>query len=241
MFDTVMKNNRPLADQAAEHIMQLIRDNSLNVGDKLPNEFELAERLGVGRGTVRESIKLLVSRNILEVRRGKGTFVSQNPGMSEDPLGLAFLKDQKRLVLDLMEVRLLLEPAIVSMAAQRATPEDMAEMNDICDKIEERMSRGENYVDLDMELHTCFARSTQNQVIPQFIPVITQSVSINIEVTNRAMWRETQRDHREVVSAISQRDTQRASAAMVRHLISSNYDIVPSIYVDTRFAGIDKE
>lgn len=237
--DTIIKSSKPLAEQVAEQITELIQDNTFTAGKKLPNEFELAEKLNVGRGTVREAVKLLVSRNILEILRGKGTFVSKNPGVSEDPLGFTFFKDQQKLALDLIEVRLLFEPAIASMAAKKATPENIKEMTFICEKIEEKMQRAENYVDLDIELHTCFARATQNRVVSKLIPIITRSVAINIKVTNRALWRETQRDHRDVVNAIAKGDTQKASAAMVRHLVTSNYDVVSNIYVDPRFSNLE--
>ena len=68
-------------------IRDRIITNDIQRGEKLPNEFELAESLNVGRGTIREAVKLLVSRNILEIRRGKGTFVAQEPGVADDPYG----------------------------------------------------------------------------------------------------------------------------------------------------------
>lgn len=71
IFETVKDRESPLAEQAAEQISQLIIDRQLTNGEKLPNEFELAEQLNVGRGTVREAVKLLVARNVLEIRRGR--------------------------------------------------------------------------------------------------------------------------------------------------------------------------
>ena len=73
-------NGKPLAEQVADHIVNYIVENEMEAGAKLPNEFELAERIGVGRSTVREAIKILVSRNIVEIRRGAGTFVSEQKG-----------------------------------------------------------------------------------------------------------------------------------------------------------------
>ena len=81
---------KPLPQIAAEDIIDLIKSNRLEPGDRLQNEYELAKLLNVGRSTVREAIRILVSRNILEVRQGAGTFVSYKNGIPEDPLGLAF-------------------------------------------------------------------------------------------------------------------------------------------------------
>ena len=73
-----------IGEIASDKIIKLIVDDNLKIGDRLPNEYELADKLGVGRSTVREAIKALVSRNILEINRGSGTFIKC--GVAEDPL-----------------------------------------------------------------------------------------------------------------------------------------------------------
>lgn len=70
---------------AEDEIVQLILDQDMQVGDKLPNEFDLAKQLGVGRSTLREAIRHLAARNVLEVRQGAGTFISGKRGVPEDP------------------------------------------------------------------------------------------------------------------------------------------------------------
>ncbi len=84
---------KPLSVAVEEQIIRIIKENELRPGDRLDTEMELSRRLGVGRGTVREAIKGLVSRNILVVRQGSGTFISPRPGVSDDPLGLTFAKE----------------------------------------------------------------------------------------------------------------------------------------------------
>ena len=91
----------------------------------LPNEFELGEKFGVGRSTVREAVKLLSSKGIVEVRRGSGTYVVTTAKGLSDPLGLRSVQDKNALALDLVNVRLLLEPGIAEMAALNATEEDV--------------------------------------------------------------------------------------------------------------------
>ena len=110
MFNAVQKENQPLAERVAEQIAQLIQERELKEGDRLPNEFDLAQELGVGRGTIREAVKQLVARNILTIQRGKGTFVTQNPGIVEDPFGFNYEQDQQKLGLDLLEIRMVIEP-----------------------------------------------------------------------------------------------------------------------------------
>ena len=97
MFTEVKQTSKPLPQLVSEEIEKLIVLGEFKPGDRLPSEYELAQRLGVGRSTVREATKALVSRNILEVHRGNGTFVCEQTGLVQDPLGLRFQPDKKRL------------------------------------------------------------------------------------------------------------------------------------------------
>lgn len=105
-----------LAEQVEEQIYHFILDTPLSPGSKLPNEFELREKFGVGRSTIREAVKLLSSKGIVEVRRGSGTYVLTTALGVGDPLGLSAVQDKTALALDLVNVRLLLEPGISAMS-----------------------------------------------------------------------------------------------------------------------------
>ena len=124
-FETIHTKDTSLPEQTAEQISKLIVEQRLTSKDKLPSEFELAELLHVGRGTVREGVKLLVARNVLEIRRGKGTYIAQNPGEIPDPLGFAYYPDQLRLAMDLVEIRGQMEPWVARTAAERADSESL--------------------------------------------------------------------------------------------------------------------
>lgn len=106
----VHNGEKSLPERVADQLMNLIRTQELQAGDKLPNEFELAKQLQVGRGSIREAVKILVARNVLEIQRGKGTFIARHTGETKDPLGFAFCSDQFQLAFDLLEVRMQLEP-----------------------------------------------------------------------------------------------------------------------------------
>ena len=118
-----MEDNRTLVQRTADQLVDYIVEQGLTEGDRLPSESELMKYLDVSRTTTREAVRMLSSRNILEVRHGSGIYVSKNTGISEDPLGLFFIRDKERLVEDLMEFRLLVEPRIAARAAQRANQE----------------------------------------------------------------------------------------------------------------------
>ena len=76
-----------LAEKTAQNLLEMIQEKGYGAGDKLPTEAELVETLGVGRNTVREALRILMSRNIVTIRQGSGTFISDKNGVADDPLG----------------------------------------------------------------------------------------------------------------------------------------------------------
>ena len=125
-----------LAEQVEEQLYDYITKLPMKAGDKLPNEFKLAEQFGVGRGTIREAVKLLVSRNVLETRRGSGTYVKELVPADLDPLNLRHVEDKVSLAMDLVDLRLILEPGIAELAAYNATEEEISRLKELCDTTE---------------------------------------------------------------------------------------------------------
>lgn len=178
-------SSRPLAEQVAQKIKDYILEEKLKAGDKLPTETALAKEMGVARCTVREAIKRLESQNILTVRHGAGSFVTDQPGLADDPLGLDFIEDKERLAFDLLEVRNIIEPAIAALAAHHATPEQIAEMEQLYDQMEYHILHGQDYLEEDMKFHRAIAQASGNLVAPQLTPIITASVEVFTEGTHR--------------------------------------------------------
>ena len=100
------------------------------IGDKLPNENELSEELGVSRTTLREAVKFLIAHNVLEIKRGKGTYVADNKDLNED-YGLSELENLVMDSMDFFETRIMLEPTMANYAAKRATVDDIKELERI--------------------------------------------------------------------------------------------------------------
>lgn len=221
-----MENTKPLAETTADQLVAYIIDNELNTGDKLPNEFELARLLGVGRSTLREAVRALASRNVLEVRQGAGTFVAQHQvGVAEDPLGFTFIRDKRKLIMDLLEIRMALEPRIAAMAALEATPEDIAEMRRLCLEVEELIAAGENHIQPDIAFHTKIAESSHNLVVPNLMPIIQNAISLFVNTTNRQLREETIETHRMILEAIEAKDPLAASDAMYTHILYNRNSI----------------
>lgn len=125
--------SQALTERIEERLFAYILDNHLKVGAKLPNEHELAAHFEVSRGTVREAVKLLVSRGVLRVKHGSGTYVASLFPLHANPLGLDAVEDKLQLALDLTDVRLMLEPTIAALAAQNRTDEEVEQLAEYCD------------------------------------------------------------------------------------------------------------
>ncbi len=214
-----MPKDQGLPEKLADRIIQLILDEGLGQGDRLPNEAVLVERLGAGRSSVREAVKLLQSRNIVRVRQGSGTYVASNPGVVEDPLGFTFIDDKRRLAHDLLEVRFMIEPEMARMAAEHATAEQAARITELCDESERLAESGADYSEADTEFHNAVAQASGNLVVPRLMPILKASVPLFIDVTGRRLVAETIRTHRGVADAIAAHDGTAAHDAMYLHLV----------------------
>ncbi|MDE7018447.1 MAG: FadR family transcriptional regulator [Lachnospiraceae bacterium] len=217
-FESINNKERSLPEQAADQIAKLIMENHLTSENKLPSEFELAELLNVGRGTVREAVKLLVARNVLEIRRGKGTYLAPNPGEVPDPLGFAYYPDQMRLALDLVEIRSQLEPWVARMAAEHATAGNIELLRECCAKVEQDILNKRDHSQNDVQFHVAIAECTQNLVVPRLIPIITYSITLFVSLTESRLRTETIIGHRELLEAISDGDGLRAEKSMIQHI-----------------------
>lgn len=214
---------RPLVDRTADEIIQFIISEELQAGEKLPNEYELAASLDVGRSTLREAVRSLVSRNILEVRQGSGTYVSQNMGISEDPLGFAFVGDTLKLTEDLFALRYILEPEVAMHAAYNRTDEQLRYLEKIAKEIEEVIDKGTDlHFELDVEFHATIAKMSGNIAMDHLVPVINQSIQLyNSYYTNEQSKAEAIQSHREILESIRKQEPFQARYAMQHHIANN--------------------
>lgn len=218
MYQTRKLDNRLLGSQIEDELMKYIWEKPVEIGEKIPNEFELAEMFGVGRSTIREAVKGLVSKGVLEVRRGSGTYVINTNSVENDPLGLSKQKDKFKLALDLFEVRLMLEPEIAANAAKNATEEELVQLKQLCDETEETYLSGKNHIPKDIDFHTCIAGCSKNEVVEILMPIINSAVMTFANLTHRTLMKETIETHRAITDAILARDSIGAKCAMITHL-----------------------
>ncbi len=214
---------RPLVDRTAEAIITFIIENDLQAGDKLPNEYNLAQRLNVGRSTLRESVRSLVSRNVLEVRQGSGTYVSANIGIGEDPLGFSFVEDTLKLTEDLFALRYILEPEVAMLAAQYHSEDELEELERVHKEIANTIDTTDHkHFELDIEFHSIIAQMSRNIAMNHLIPVVNQSITLyNEYYTNEQSKSQTINSHTEIVEAIRAGNPIQAKYAMQMHIANN--------------------
>ena len=226
MYQIEKMGSRQLGSRLEDGLMEYILGTPVEIGQKIPNEFELAQQFGVGRSTVREAVKALVTRGILEVRRGSGTYVISTNSIEADPLGFGRIEDKYKLALDLFEVRLMIEPEIAALACRNASGEELKMLRRLCDETEQLYRSGRNHISRDIEFHTCIARCSKNQVVETLIPVINTAVYTFANLTHHMLMEETIRTHRAVTDAVLKRDSVGARCAMMMHLTYNRQTIM---------------
>ena len=220
-----------LVNMTVNNILDLLRTDNLQPGDKLPTVVKLSERFKVGHSTVREALKSLSAQNILTIKQGAGTFVSQKQGVIDDPLGLGAMEYDISTIFDMLTVRLIFEPKIAAMAAQKATLKNIKQINDLCISVEELIKAGKNYDTEDNMFHSAIGNASGNKIIHKITQIIHASIKKNIFITDNSLCRETITTHRQIANAIAKGDTIGAKNWMVVHLnaqrefLLKNYDI----------------
>lgn len=217
---------KTLAEQVADGIMNLIQETPYKAGDKLPTEKELCESTGAGRNTVREALKILASRNVLEIRQGAGTFVSEKQGIPDDPLGFSMVNDHVKLTKDLLQVRIMLEPQIAALAAQCAKENEIKELEEILEEMEAAMKKREDYSELDTKFHTKIAQCTHNIVMENLLPVIGKGVAVFAKEVAQTEYDQTWISHRKIFCYIRDHKPFEAEMEMQYHLLynTSRYE-----------------
>ncbi len=212
------KKNR--TQQTAESLYNhIVVEGRRKPGEKLPNEVELAAGLGVSRATLREAIRTLCTRGVLEVRRGKGTYVSQRVGEIDDFgfSGVDYARGQLR---DLFELRSIFEPRAARLACRRATEGELAEILRRGADVERCIRLGEDRTQADRAFHAAIVRAAHNEFMVRLLPMIDQAVSAAIVSGGHGaqLAEDTLRDHALLLEFLQKRDAAGAEHAMAIHM-----------------------
>ena len=216
---------RKLPEQVADKLREMIIQEEMKTGSKLPAEAELIARFGVSRSTVREAVKILQTEHIVDIRQGQGTFLCAMPGLAADPLGLRFA-DQHDLIAQLLTTRLMIEPNVAALAAQCRQDKQLVTMKALLDKMDNAYLHGEDYTHFDFEFHSLIAQCTGNDVICRLLPTIHESIQAGYVHTQRVegSYQRASQCHTEMYRGIAEHDSERARAAAQRHMMQTMHD-----------------
>lgn len=204
--------------QVAERIKRYIAENHLQAGDALPSEVQLAQQLGVSRNAVREASKSLESIGLVEVRHGSGLFVR---GFSLEPLldNLAYGMHELRDLANLLEVRRVLETALIGRAIEAATPDWISDLQAILARMEKKARQGQNFPEEDRDFHHCLFKRLENPIISRLLDVFWLTFN-RLQYQGETAKSEpikTYRDHRAIVQAIKAGNVAQAQEALLKH------------------------
>lgn len=225
-FSRVSRNN--LSEQIASSLEDMILSQKLKSGDRLPSEQQLADHFGTSRNMVREALKTLQERGLVEVKNGSGAYITQPDAQT---LGNVV----KRLVTvgaasehEVYEVRMALEVRACGLAAENASQENIVQLKELFDAMERSYQDSKLWAECDYAFHETIARSTGNVLFPEFIRPLLRTVhSISdSRPRNVAARLAGIRQHEVIVQAIEARDAYAARSAMSAHLQHFIDDIV---------------
>lgn len=216
-FSAVRRNR--VHEEVARQLEALIL-KELKPGDKLPGERELAEMLGVSRSSIRDAIRRLELVGLVEPRQGSGTRVREiSTETLVSPLANV-IAHKRQLVGELLEFRQMLEPGMAARAAEHATPEDVARMEEILRRQDRKVRGGGLAVEEDSEFHYLIATAARNSVVLKVVDVVMDLLR---ETRSRSLQSEgrpqrSMAGHRRILSAIRRGDPEAAEAAMRQHI-----------------------
>lgn len=212
-----MANTSMLSESIANRIKKMIEEeNRFSIGDKLPNENDFANELGVSRSTLREAIRILCTSGMIEIRRGKGTYVTANTIIESQNLG-----EINSGLDDLFEMRLMFEPDCAYYAAQRATDEEIAIICKYGEAVEQKILTGEDRTYEEQKFHESIANATHNAFVKQFMPIIFNAIKKGVIVMQKdeQVSKDNLNDDRLIMDFLKQRNAEGARTAMRLHII----------------------
>ena len=205
-----------------EQLTALILEGEIKPGEKLPSERELCEQFGVGRNSVREATRSLESARLVETKQGEGTFVTAQPEALLPMISEKVSSDAESGIHHLFEARMVLEPQIAALAAERATAAELTMLEDTIQRQHDAIEGGRLGLREDTEFHLGLAEAAKNQFLHHLLSSLLNSLS---EMRERSLRRDENvrflswEAHQKILDAVSDKDKNRAMAGMIGHLV----------------------
>ncbi len=217
--------------QAVQHeIQELIRSGEIRLGEKLPSERTLAERFGVSRNSVREAIRGLTEKSIVQSRRGDGTYLRSHLENSPVPPLRHVMRSESGRLKEIFEFRRMLEPQIAALAAGKMTKKGLKALKMLVFEQERRHVYGEDDAELDAAFHLQIAEAANNKLIVEVLKIIENILAEGRSVALRNEHRQkiSVRTHYLIIDALERRDPAAAQQAMTVHLLEVEAAVLES-------------
>ena len=212
-----------LSVRIADQLSEMIANRRFLPGDKLPNELELADELQVSRTTLREALRILSTRGLVEPRRGVGTFVTNSKSIHAD-YDVLKIQNTNVTTKELYEMRLMFEPQAAYYACLRATEDELEPIFRNGELDEDMILRRDPLWDeSEQKFHNSIASATHNQFITALLPVFNRAIHQGIILANEApeVSEMTLHDHRVLMDYLRDRNPEGAKTAMYLHIINT--------------------
>jgi GntR family transcriptional regulator, transcriptional repressor for pyruvate dehydrogenase complex len=220
----VLGGGQSTSGRLAVAVTRMIHDGNLLPGDRIPTERELAELVGMSRATVREALRELELRGLLDRKPGRGTVVVDQQRPHLDAGLLAPVDSAGRLLREVMDLRAVVEPPISERAAARGTAAEIADLQTLLDEgaaaAREGVPSFGRYAVLDVEFHLALARMTHNPLLSRLLQVTNEWMAPSRQSALQSARRieVSLQAHRKIFAAVAARDPAAAAAAMHEHL-----------------------
>ena len=216
-----------LYEEIVKQLVDLINKGSLKPGDRLPTERELAVQLKVSRTAIREALRSLEMMGFIESKVGEGTFIKEiTLNNVLDPFSNILLQD-KKLIIELIEVRLLLESEIAKLAAGKINADKAAEMKNSLDLMEREIAEGGIGIKGENEFHNALARASENSAMSKILGMCGELLSASrlatLEIADQP--RKSLEDHRKIYDAIRSGNKEESANLMREHLIKAQRNL----------------
>ena len=208
-----------VGEQVSDQLKEYLLDGRWKPGEKIPSENDLAQAFGVSRVTIREAVLRLTSLGLLESKFGGGTYVKEfTPGLNMNAIIPAAYLDTKS-ILDVIEFRQVVEVKTAVLAARRATPDDLEELEDILARMEKWKEDPKRFAEEDLEFHLELAKITENSLLIETLNVIRSLLSqAMLYAVQHRGYNQGLSYHRLLIDAIAKHDEQMTMRIMEEHI-----------------------
>ena len=227
-------------EQIAEQIEQQILRGDLRNGERLPTERELAEQFHASRTAVREAMKTLAQKGLVDMRPGRGTIVIDGTSQAlRESLGRMMQVGQQESSRDLVEVREIFEPEIAALAAAHATEQDIADLRLAIEIMDTHLGDADAFITADNHFHQVLARATQNALILTLMaPIMSLLSEQRKEIFSvEGGPQHGQLHHKLLLDAVTRHDPEAARSAMRAHLRQVRNDVAVALEFDADHRG----